>query len=247
MDKVKILVVEDELLVAEDIRMNLVSFGYEVTYLATSYNEAIDSIMKDLPDLILVDINIDGDKDGIELGEFLSNEAEIPFIYLTANGDKYTVNQAKKTSPNAYLLKPFQRESLFIAIEIALSNAGASGNDSNNDESVGQELVLKDSLFVKKDHHYIKLKISDIKYISSDGNYLNIYKSSSEKYLIRSTIKKIIDHLPADLFFVPHKSYIINLGELEEVAPNLIIIDGQKIPLSKNHKEALFARMNTFS
>lgn len=248
MDKVKILVVEDELLVAEDIRMHLESFGYEVTFLATSYNEALNSIMSDLPDLVMVDINIDGEKDGIELGSFLRNEAEIPFIYLTANSDKLTVNRAKKTNPNAYLVKPFQPQNLFASVEMALSNAGkVSNNDLDNDDiDVGEELKIKDSFFLKRDKHYVKVKINEILYIHADGNYLNIYKSISEKFIIRSSIKNIVKHLPKESFFSPHKSYIINLREIEEVTPSSILIDGAEIPLSKNRKDDLFAMMNTF-
>ncbi len=247
MEKINILIVEDELLIAEDIRMHLINLGYNVTDVAVSYNEAINSIMQNLPDLVMVDINIDGDKDGIELGAFLRYDVDIPFVYLTSHSDKATVERAKQTNPNAYLLKPFKPENLYTSIEMALSSASENKTLLDEPEEVSEELIIKDSLFVKKDHHFVKLKIDKIKYINSDGNYLQIYKDKSERFIIRSTIKSIIKHLPVELFFQTHKSYIVNLAELDEVAASHVIVDGEEIPLSKNRKDLLFSKMNTFS
>lgn len=247
MDKFSILIVEDELLIAEDIRMHLENLGYLVTDMATSYNEAINSIMESLPDMVIVDINIDGQKDGIELGEFLTHEVDIPFIYLTGQADKGTIDKAKETKPGSYLIKPFTSEGLYAAVEMALSNANDARNVVKNEDDESEELVIKDSLFVKKQNHFVKVKIDSIKYISSDGNYLNIYKSQDEKYLIRSTIKKILPHLPNDLFFQTYKSHIVNLSFLDKVTTTHVVIDGKEIPLSKNKKEMLLSKMNTFS
>lgn len=247
MDKFNILIVEDELLIAEDIRMHLESLGYNVTDMATSYNEAISSIMKVLPDLVMVDINIDGEKDGIELGVFLNQDVEIPFIYLTGQADKMTIDRAKATNPGSYLLKPFSPESLYAAVELALTNSNNVNKLNEDKENIGDELVIKDSLFVKKSNHFIKLKFESIKYINSDGNYLKIYKSKTENYMIRSTIKKLIPHLPSELFFQTNKSFIINLSSLEKVSFNHVIVDGEEIPLSRNRKDLLFSKMKTFT
>lgn len=243
MGKLKILIVEDELLIAEDIRMHLIRMDYEVTETVVSYHEAISSIMSNLPDLILVDINIDGAKDGIELGRFIREEAELPFIYLTSHSDKSTVERAKVTQPNAYLLKPFKPESLYTSIEMALSHA-SSHNDTALDNS-SEELFFKDALFVKKNQSYVKLKIDDIALVKSEGNYLYIYDVNNERHMIRSTIKNFLANLPESSFFQTHKSYIVNLNELNEVNPNVVVLNNHEVPISKSRLDVLMRKIKT--
>lgn len=245
MAKVNILIVEDELLIAEDIRMQLEMLGYYVTGMAVSYNEAIDCIMKNLPDLVLVDINIEGNKDGIELGKFLKEEAEIPFIYLTSNADKGTVARAKETNPDAYLLKPFKSDNLFTSIEMALANAVTNHIQSNENET-NEDFFLKDCLFIKKDNIFIKVKLEEIKYLKSEGNYLTLFLGTNEKHLIRSSFINIIEYLPENLFFQTHKSFMVNLKFLDQFSYTNVIIEGEEIPLSKSKRDLLFSKMNTF-
>ncbi len=250
MSNVKILIVEDELIIAEDIRMQLINLGYEITGMAVSYNEAIDSIMKDLPDLALVDINIDGNKDGIELGNFLRNEADIPFIYLTSHADSKTVTRAKETQPDSYLLKPFKAENLFTSIEIAISNAVKSGVGKGNSDTLDseeiQDYILKDCVFIRKDNIFVKIKLSDILFIKTEGNYLELYAIDGKKYLIRSTMHYFSSFLTDKNFFQTHQSYIINLNFMEEFSPAHVKIQTHEIPLSKSRREELFSKMRTF-
>jgi len=249
MEKVKILIVEDELLIAEDIRMQLINLGYCVSGMAVSYNEALNSIMQDLPDLVMVDINIDGNKDGIELGNFLHNEAEIPFIYLTSHADSKTVDRAKQTNPDAYLLKPFKSENLYISIEIALANATKTNkyNDIekklNKDEN--QDFLLKDCVFIKKDQIFVKVKLNEILFIKSEGNYLDLYTSNGKKHFIRSSMKYFGDFLLNKSFFKCHMSYMVNLNFIDEFAPTFLKIGKYEVPIAKNRKEELLSKMQT--
>ncbi len=250
MHKIKILIVEDELIIAEDIRMQLIKLGYSVTGMATSYNEAVDSIMQDLPDLVLVDIIIDGHKDGIELGNFLKTEAEIPFIYLTSHSDINTISRAKETQPDAYLLKPFKADNLFTSIEIALSNAIKENKSVDSlkkvNEAENQEFILKDCVFIKKDNVFMKIKISDIMYIKAEGNYLDLFSASGKKYFIRSSMHYFSNFLTNEYFFRTHNSYIVNLNYLDEFSTTYLKIKNKEIPLSKSRKEQFFSKMKTF-
>jgi DNA-binding LytR/AlgR family response regulator len=240
----KILIVEDELLIAEDIRLQLIDLGYEVTGLAISYLEAIECIMDDLPDLVLVDIHISGNKDGIELGKFLLHEAEIPFIYLTSHADKNTVERAKETEPDAYLLKPFKTEGLYSSIEIALSNASKKSGQILTAEQ-GEELYLKDSLFVKVENSFVKLKFDDIKYIKSVGKYLTLYLDHETNHTICSTFKSLNQYLPESLFFQTHESFIVNIKYIDKFTSTNVMVNGETIPLAKNRQELLISLMHT--
>lgn len=250
MGKVKILIVEDELLIAEDIRMQLINLGYEVAGMAVSYNEALNCIMQDLPDLVLVDITIDGDKDGIELGHFLRSDAEIPFIYLTSHADKSTLARAKETLPDAYLLKPFKSENLFASIEIALSNALqtnlADEAQHSIEETENQEFILKDCVFIKKDNLFTKVKLTDILYIKAEGNYLELYSVDGKMHCIRSTMLHFSSFLSDTIFFQTHQSYIVNMNFVNEFSLTHLKINNQEIPLSKSKKDVFMSKMRTF-
>jgi DNA-binding LytR/AlgR family response regulator len=250
MEKVKILIVEDELIIAEDIRMQLIKLGYEVSGMAVSYNEALTTMMGNLPDLVLVDINIEGSKDGIELGHFLKNEVDIPFIYLTSNADKATVDRAKETQPDAYLLKPFKSSNLYTAIEIAISNA-IQANASNNylksiEEDENQDYILKDCVFLKKDTTFFKIKLNDILYVRSEGNYLDLFSADGKKHFIRSSMTHFSKFLKDEFFFQTHQSYIVNLNYLDAFTNTHLKIKDEEIPLSKSRKDEFLSKMRTF-
>jgi signal transduction histidine kinase/CheY-like chemotaxis protein len=116
----KILIVEDELLVAEDIAFRLKSLGYLITDLVISGEEALRAIRKEQPDLILMDIMLKGGLDGIQTHELINKEYKIPLVYLTSYSDEKTFSRAKLTQPFGYIIKPFEERELHTVIEVAL-------------------------------------------------------------------------------------------------------------------------------
>ncbi|MFQ5963823.1 MAG: response regulator [Candidatus Scalinduaceae bacterium] len=120
MAKSKIMIVEDEWITADDIKMSLQSLGYTVTSMSSSGEEAIQNAEKDRPDLVLMDIMLKGEMDGIEAAGQIRSCYNIPIIYLTAYADEKILERARITEPFGYILKPFVNEDLKIAIEIAL-------------------------------------------------------------------------------------------------------------------------------
>lgn len=120
MNPIKILIVEDELIVAHSLREALQSDGYEVLSVVDSADSATRALQKTTPDLVLLDITLKGSIDGIALGQEIQQKYRIPIVYLTAYSDPETLERAKKTHPYGYLLKPYRVQELKIAIEIAL-------------------------------------------------------------------------------------------------------------------------------
>lgn len=116
----RILVVEDEIIIAEDIQRKLKRMGYDVPSIVSSGEEAIKNIKVNIPDLILMDIVIHGEMDGIETAGQIHSLFDIPVVYLTAYADEKTLERAKITEPFGYLIKPFKERELQITIEIAL-------------------------------------------------------------------------------------------------------------------------------
>ncbi|MCP5061809.1 MAG: response regulator, partial [Ignavibacteriae bacterium] len=120
MGKTKILVVEDEIIIAMEIADRLSSMGYEVLRIVANGEMAINIVMQNRPDLILMDIMIQGDMDGIETATIIRGFSDVPVIYLTANADDGTLQRAKVSDAFGYLIKPFEEKELNTTIEMAL-------------------------------------------------------------------------------------------------------------------------------
>jgi DNA-binding NarL/FixJ family response regulator len=117
-----IVVVEDELAIALDMRVTLEKAGYNPIINITSVEQAIQSIVENNPILVLIDINLKKSKDGIALGEYLLEDKKIPYLYITSYSDKLTLDRVNATRPDGYIVKPFRPDSLLAAISVVLNN-----------------------------------------------------------------------------------------------------------------------------
>jgi len=122
MKKMKVGIVEDEMIIAETISLALKKLGYLPTQPAFSYEAAISMLELEMPDIVLLDINLNDESDGVDLAHYININHSLPIIFLTANSDRQTIERSKQTRPSAFLVKPFSNEDLFSAIEIALFN-----------------------------------------------------------------------------------------------------------------------------
>ncbi|TAG91152.1 MAG: GGDEF domain-containing response regulator [Oscillatoriales cyanobacterium] len=116
----KILIVEDESIIAEDIADSLIALGYRVTAIVYSGEEALQSAAEERPDLVLMDVNLQGEIDGITTGENIRSRFQIPVIYLTAYADDHTLRRVNSTKPFGYIVKPFEEKNLHTTIQLAL-------------------------------------------------------------------------------------------------------------------------------
>ena len=144
----RILIVEDEAIVATDIERCLEDAGFEVAAIAASADDALQEAAREHLDLILMDIRIQGDRDGIEAGHQLHELYRLPIIYLTAHGDRETIERAKKTEPFSFVLKPFNPNELTNTIEITLNRARADSELRDREMSFGSALeAIGDAVF----------------------------------------------------------------------------------------------------
>jgi PAS domain S-box-containing protein len=134
MKKGTILIVEDEIIIADDIKSHLQKFGYEVPSIVTSGEEALKKVRDVRPDLVLMDIVLRGAMDGIETAERIRSEFNIPVVYLTAFADDHTLERAKITEPFGYIIKPFEERDLYTTIEMALYKHRAEGKLKESEE-----------------------------------------------------------------------------------------------------------------
>ena len=126
----KVLIVEDEVLVAYDLSTMLEQVGYAVPAVATSVGEALEAVERYEPDVVFIDIVLGGERDGIDLGRILQADYDLPFLYVTSHADRATVERAKATRPSGYLVKPFTESEVYAATEIALSHFTERSDDT---------------------------------------------------------------------------------------------------------------------
>lgn len=248
---IKILIVEDNVIIADDMQSMLEEIGYEIVDNVIVYEQAVEVLKNNHVDLVLIDIILASDKTGIDLGKHIRDVYNIPFIFVTSNSDRATVENAKLVKPDGYLVKPFEQQDLYTSIEIALSNFnyskkenGAAAIGGNEGDSFTSNSVLKDSIFVKKQHLYYRIQFGDIQFIKADNVYLEV-NTVDKKFLVRSPLKDYLEKLPKNKFYRAHKSYIVNVDHIDAINSKDIMINNNLIPISKDFKEFIISSMNS--
>jgi DNA-binding LytR/AlgR family response regulator len=246
--QVKVFIVEDEPLIAADLEMNLQDLGYEVCGQADNAMDAIADMAVNKPDLVLLDISIEGDLDGIQLAAKINEKFQIPFIYITSHADKGTIERVKQTKPAGFILKPFDEGDLRSNIEIALFRYGTdvpvTRPDQEDAQEEGSEFVIADSIFIKDKGRLIKVPFKDILYCEAFDNYTKLY-ALGQKFLISTTLKSVESRLGGGAFLRVHRSYVINVAQVKALEDGYVFIEDQTIPVGKTHKEELMKRINT--
>lgn len=245
MDSIKILIVEDEMIIGAKISMQLSNLGYEVTGILPRGEDAIVHVQESKPDLVLMDINLKGSMDGIETATQLQQRVNVPIIYLTANADEPTFNRAKATKPYAFIAKPYKQLDLQRAIELTISRMAEDVNGlivADKDED--STFVLNDRIFVRHKEKMVKIMLADLLYLEADRNYSQLFTKEKE-YVLAVTLKAIEEKLPKKLFLRIHRSYIVNLTHIEEVTEGSVKIAEHSIPMGAGMREVLLKGMRT--
>ncbi len=248
MTKLDVFLVEDEIIIAEDIKIRLENMGFTVLQSVDNVESAIQWLEANFTDLVIIDISLKGERTGIELAEIINHKFHLPFIFLTSLIDEEIVKKAIATNPAAYLIKPFNDNQIRISIEIAFSNfydeANGVGVEEKHRPSSELSLKMNDALFLKKNCLYKKEKFCDILWLEAESNY-TIIKTKEEKYVYSTVLKKFEDKLPSDVFARVHRSYIVNLSCVTGFEANMLIVDGKHIPVNRSSHDFVFKRFQT--
>jgi DNA-binding NarL/FixJ family response regulator len=128
MSKLRILIVEDEPAIAEHIAAYLDNEDFEVSGIAYDSEDALEQLQINTPDAVILDINLESEKDGIAIAQLINDTYQLPFLFLTAHSDKHTLNRAKAVNPSGYIVKPFNEKTLQASVEIAIANHSSQLN-----------------------------------------------------------------------------------------------------------------------
>jgi len=225
MHKIKIAIVEDEALIAIRLSTALEDLGYTVCETASNYSEGLDLILAEQPDLLISDIELSGRKTGIDLAQKVREFSSLPIIFLTSYNDKETIDFAREARPNAYLIKPFNKEELYSAIEIAMMNHRPIHQAANEPKFH----------FIKVKDAFEKIDETDIAYVSSDHVYLELYTLSKKRIVIRKSLTEFMEELSADFVRI-HKSHAVNLRHVSKVSTASVTVNDIELPLGKSYK-----------
>ena len=240
--RLKILVVEDEPSIAESLADILDLLGHEVLSVAESGEEAILQLCEEEPQLILLDIQLKGKMDGIEVAKLVKDKYNIPFIFTTAFADPDTIQRAIQEGPFGYIVKPYGIKDITAAIEVAITNYRLL--DNIHKEKNAAPMLVNNQLYVKVDGVLTKVDQNEINYIEAKGDYVLI-RTSLQNHVVYSSLKKVFEKLDQVNFQQIHRSFIVNLNAIDSINEASLTIDRKELPVSRTYRTELLKRLNT--
>jgi two-component system, response regulator PdtaR len=254
MQEAKILIIEDEMLIAHDLEALLNDWGFNVAGIAGVAEEAYSLYLIHEPDLMLVDIQLHGNMDGIELVQQCNAIKRIPIIYLTGQADHATIERAKATNPAAYLFKPFDEKQLLVSIELALTNfenmvtpqyLSSKNEELDNTVKLTADSILRmgDNVFIRHQVRFVKFSIEELLYLEADRNHTFLV-TKKQKFIIRLPLTSVIEKLNELNVVRVHRSYAVNVINVEEFSDSEIVISGKEISLTPSYRDDFLRRFN---
>ncbi|SDI56240.1 LytR/AlgR family response regulator transcription factor [Winogradskyella thalassocola] len=227
--KSKVLIVDDDVFISEQLNSILEDLGYQVTEIAFNAESALQALKTNPPDIAILDINMHGRNQGFEIAKYIRENLNIPFIFLTSFADESTVNEASKLTPDGYLLKPFNEATIFSTLNIVLKRHRKTNSHFN----------------IKIGHEIHKVKDDELLFIMSADKYIEIH-TKAKKYLKRDTIDHFIQENELKGMKRVHRSYAVKIDNIDSVKGSTIYINNQEIPISNTYKEAFKKAYSSF-
>lgn len=243
-----ILIVEDEFIIAEHLRTIIEDLGHEVAGVASRATEALALLrgLPTLPAVAMLDITLRGELDGIDLAGRLRAEFDLPVVFVTSLTDAATVARAKLVRPLGYLVKPFDRQEVFVALEMALVDAAAPPAGTAA-PAPPAPFATPTSLFVRDRKQLVRVDFADLCWLEAEGNYTTLHTRSGVRHTAVAALKQVEERLPAGEFVRIHKSYIVALAHISAVEGQTVTVAGQQIPVGRAYQPALLGRLNLLS
>lgn len=251
-EKINILIVEDESIVALDLAAGLENDGYHIAGIADNAEEAKELFSNNKVDILLMDVHIIGDKDGIDTAIELLQQRTVPVIFLTAFTDPVTVNRVKHIQAAAFLTKPYSVTNVRIAIELAINNFAMARRPETSGKVVSIEkkteravpdtsdketvLQMNDYIFVKNNYVFVKIKLPDLLYIEADNNYVNVI-TQERKFVLRLSLSQLLEKINYKPLVRIHRSYAVNINAIQSFNDQEVQINKAELPIGRNYKE----------
>jgi DNA-binding LytR/AlgR family response regulator len=214
----RILIAEDEIIIAEYISDLLIELDCQYVKMAHDEETILNLIHEWKPELVLLDIRMKDKLIGLSIAELLHSKFKIPFIYISANSERNIIEQAIATMPLGYITKPIRKTDLFAMVSLAFAEQDSKDN----------------TLLFKDGYDVIRIQIKDIIFAQSEGNYITIF-TTDKKYVIRQTLDWLSEQLNPDFFLRCHRSFIVNWKKVSKLGNKVILLNSQVIPVSRQN------------
>ena len=235
----KVLIAEDDEIYSTTLQIMFDEMQYETVKIVSNSFDLLLHLPTLNPDLLILDIHIEGDLDGIQLAEKVHEKNPyIPIIFITSSEDDVLFQRAKLIKPYAFLIKPFDEKVLKKTVELAFQYYKSYGN-------LEHSIYLPDSLFIKVKGILKKVRFDTIGYVEADEHYMTIV-TKEHKYMTRFSLVELLTILPAQVFYYINRSTIINIQNIERIdlERDKIIIFEKEIICSRRKKQGFFEKMN---
>lgn len=229
-------IVEDDLIVAEEIKGDLAKMGYSVLGNSDNYQDAVQEILQLKPDFILLDVNIVGPKTGIQIAETVQQSYNPIIIFLSAYSDRDTLQQAKTVQPNAYLMKPYDYNNLELTIDLAFTNREKALIELQKQNT--------DYVFLKIGRAYTKVLFKDILYVEADGSYTILHLNNKD-LVLSLNLKNFLIRINSPNLVRIHRKYVVNIQLIESLDENFVILSNEiSLSVSESYRQELLQKMN---
>ncbi len=240
MENLKILIVEDQALIAESLRSVLLGMGYQVPAIFRSGHETLENFYPGFADIVIMDIGLQGKLNGVETSIELRKVSTVPIIYLTDNQDEYLRKKAIYESNTVqYLTKPFTRLDISVAIDLAIKALKRHEVKQNNDVSY----ILDESIFVKDGAAYKKVRVKDILYLEAARSYCELFfrdGTKTNKVIFSESLSFLEEKLKFARPLVRiHRSFLVNIENVERAHENRLWIANKEISIGKTYRPAV--------
>ncbi len=237
MVSMKIYVVEDDVISLDDILITISNLDHNCIGNSADPFEALEQIERLMPDVVLMDIHLNGKQQGIQLARKIKTTLNIPIIFTSSEIAKPIISEAADISPIAYIIKPVEEKDLRSALILA----------EKNTSKLNEEVQSKDTdLFIKVRNKLERVAINDILFAYTDTkNYCTIITEDDKKFTVRNSIVGLKQLLKHGQFIQTHRSYIINWTKVSAFyeGTQSIEIKEHSIPLGRTYKEAVYKRL----
>jgi len=240
----KILMVEDDMIIAADISTQLTKLGYQVIGINIRGEDALNMIENNRPDLVLMDIVLTGKMNGIETAQIVSEKFQIPVIFLTSNSDDATFQKALTAQPYAFISKPFQKSELARTLKLTFQRIAVERDSEPVSEDNDHVSAMEDRLFIRHKNQMQKVLLTEILFAEADRNYCKIH-TEKQSYLLSVPLRNIEAQLPSSDFFRVHRSFVVNLKKIDAISEHheYLTIQSHQIPVSRRSKEEVIKRL----
>lgn len=252
--------IEDTPLYAMQLRLCLDELGYEAIGPAHNAEQGEALFLATAPDLVLLDIGLEGPVDGIELAQRLrAHRPEVPLIFVTSYSDRTTFDRARAVGPLAYVSKPFLVPTVQHAIELAIQQtqhlpapvrpATAAPAAFAGEENWSEDVLVRDAFFVKSRDRLIKISRAEVLAIEASEGYSLLRTDSGGKYLLSMSLGRLEEKLASNGFVRTHRTWLINAERVDEILldQNSVRLQSLMVPVSAGHRAELLRRLPLLS